>query len=99
MEIQKDLTAYNTQNNCKEAQKDLLENIPSIKENELTNTINKQELKQAIHKMENDQPPGLDGIPVESYKESYVILEENLLQLYKIDSSWNKNQQKPKTKQ
>lgn len=49
--------------------------------------------------MENDQPPGLDGIPVESYKESYVILEENLLQLYKIDSSWNKNQQKPKTKQ
>ena len=44
--------------------------------------------------MENDQPPGLDGIPVESYQESYVILEENLLQLYKIDSSWNKNQQK-----
>lgn len=76
------MTVYNKQSNCNETQKDLLENIPQIKENELTNTINKQELKQAIHEMENDQPPGIDGIPMESYKESYVILEQNLLQLY-----------------
>ena len=76
------MKVYNKQNNCKEAQKDFLENIPQINKNELTNTINKQELSQAIHETENDQPPGIDGIPMESDKESYVILEQNLLQLY-----------------
>ena len=93
------MTVYNKQNNSKETQKDLLENITQIKEIELTNTINKQELKQAIHEMENDQLPGIDRIPMESYRESYVILEQNLLQLYNKIFFMEQKSTKTKTKQ
>ena len=30
--------------------------------------------------MENDKSPGIDGIPIEFYKESYVLLVKDLLQ-------------------
>ena len=29
--------------------------------------------------MENDKSPGIDGIPIEFYKESYVLLAKDLL--------------------
>ena len=32
--------------------------------------------------MENDKSPGIDGIPIEFYKESYVLFVKNLLQPY-----------------
>ena len=62
--------------------KEFLQNIPQIRENELTETIKTQEQKQAIHQMENDKSPGIDGIPIEFYKESYVLFVKNLLQPY-----------------
>ena len=32
--------------------------------------------------MENDKSPGIDGIPIEFYKNFYEIIEKDLLQLY-----------------
>ena len=32
--------------------------------------------------MENNKSPGIDGIPIEFYKEFYQTLENDLLQLY-----------------
>ena len=46
---------------------------------QLTKSINKNELKQAIYQMENDKSPGIDGIPVEFYKTFYDTLENNFI--------------------
>ena len=46
---------------------------------QLTKSINKNELKQAIYQMENDKSPGIDGIPVEFYKTFYDTLENDLI--------------------
>ena len=48
---------------------------------QLTKSINKNELKQAIYQMQNDKSPGIDGIPVEFYKTFYETLENGLIQL------------------
>ena len=32
--------------------------------------------------MENDKSPVIDGIPIEFYKESYVLLVKNLLERF-----------------
>ena len=63
---------YNKQKNCSGTQKELLTNIPKLVQNnqneKLIKPINKNELKEAIHQMENDKSPGIDGIPIEFYK-------------------------------
>ena len=46
---------------------------------QLTKSINKNELKQAIYQMENDKSPGIDGIPVEFYKTFYDTLESDFI--------------------
>ena len=46
---------------------------------QLTKSINKNDLKQAIYQMENDKSPGIDGIPVEFYKTFYDTLENDLI--------------------
>ena len=46
---------------------------------QLTKSINKNELKQAIYQMENDKSPGIDGIPVEFYKTFYDTLENDFI--------------------
>ena len=46
---------------------------------QLTQSINKNELIQAIYQMENDKSPGIDGIPVEFYKTFYDTLENDLI--------------------
>ena len=56
----------------------MLQKIPQIKENKQKKTVNKKERKQAIHQTENDELPGTDGIPIEFYKECYVVLIKNL---------------------
>ena len=61
--------------------------------------MNKQQWKQAIHQMENDKSPGIDRIPIEFDKESYVLLVKNLLQPYNNIFFIKKNQQKSRTKQ
>ena len=35
---------------------------------QLTKSINKNELKQVIYQMQNDKSPRVDGTPVEFYK-------------------------------
>ena len=49
--------------------------------------------------MENDKSPGIDRIPIEFDKESYVLLVKNLLQPYNNIFFIKKNQQKSRTKQ
>ena len=48
----------------------------------LTKQINVNEIKQAIFQMENQKSPGIDGIPIEYYKEFYEYLKDDLLQLF-----------------
>ena len=77
---------YKKQNNCNRMQQELLQNIPKIvtanQNNQLTKTIQKTELKQAIEQTENDKSPGIDRIPIEFYKTFYDLLENDLLKLY-----------------
>ena len=44
--------------------------------------MNKNEIKEAIFQMENQKSPGIDGTPIEFYKENYDLLEDDLYQLY-----------------
>ena len=48
----------------------------------LTKQINVNEIKQAIFQMENQKSSAIDGIPIESYKEFYEYLKDDLLQLF-----------------
>ena len=65
---------------------ELLQNIPKIvtttQNNQLTKTVPKNELKQAIEQTESDKSPGIDRIPIEFYKTFYDLLETDLLKLY-----------------
>ena len=60
----------------------MLQNINSkISDNQnqtQTKEIETSEIKLAIHNMENDKSPGIDGIPVKFYKEFYEILKKDL---------------------
>ena len=71
---------------CNKTQNQLLQNIPktvTTEHNEnLTKTITKTEIKEAIFQMENNESPGIDGIPIEFYKEFLAHIENDLLQLY-----------------
>lgn len=66
--------------------KNLLQNIPNKitqQQNEiLIKQINENKLKQEIFQMENYKYPGIDGLPIEYYKEFYEYLKDDLLQLY-----------------
>ena len=63
---------YKKQNNCKLTQEQLLINIPKLvttnQNKQLTKTIQKSKLKQAIEQTENEKSPGIEGIPIEFYK-------------------------------
>ena len=67
-------------------QGNLLEPIKQKVTNEenkkLTQTITLAELKTAIFQMENGKSPGIDGLPIESYKSFYELFKNDLLQLY-----------------
>ena len=77
---------YKKSNVCDVTQKNLLQNIPNQitqQKNEiLIKQINENKLKQGIFQMENYKYPGIDGLPVEYYKEFYEYLKDDLLQLY-----------------
>ena len=77
---------YKKQNNCNLTQQELLQNIPKLvttnQNDQLTKTIQKNELKQAIEQTENDKSPGKDGILIEFYKTFYDLLETDLLKSY-----------------
>ena len=78
--------SYKKQNNCNLTQQELLQNIPKLvttnQNDQLTKTIQKNELKQAIEQTENDKSPGIDRIPIEFYKTFYDLLETDLLKSY-----------------
>ena len=73
---------YKNQKTCSVTQKQLLQQIkPKItdKQNQkLTKQIQIIEIKQALQTMENGKSPGIDGIPIEFYKEFFDLLKKDL---------------------
>ena len=67
-------------------QKQLLKHVNS----KISNTQNQQlikkieitEIQQALHTMENGKLPGIDGIPVEFYKEFFDLFKKNLQDIF-----------------
>ena len=61
-------TLYSQQQNCEEAQNEILNNLSNLMKNEqneqLTKLINKNELNEAIYPMKNDKSPGIDSITI-----------------------------------
>ena len=69
---------YNKQKKtCQIKQNQLLENINSKISEKQNQTLIKEieilEIKEALQNMENHKSPGIDGIPVEFYKELFDI--------------------------
>ena len=68
---------------CKTTQKDLLNPISNKVTDEqnykLTEKIQLSEIKDAIRAMENGKSPGIEGIPIEFYKEFL----ETIISIYK----------------
>ena len=80
---------YNNQNTWhKMTQKHLLEHIkPKISDlqnQKLTKQIEIPQIQQAIESMENGKSPGIDGIPIELYKENFHLLKNDLQEIFKI---------------
>ena len=67
-------------------QNQLLENINSKISKKQNQTLIKEieifEIKEALQNMENDKSPGIDGIPVEFYKELFDILKKDLQNIF-----------------
>ena len=78
---------YTKVQTCEETQNTLLQNIKNKgteeQSNQITKPLSKHEIKEAISQMENQKSPGVDGIPIDFYKEYYNLLEEDLHQLYR----------------
>ena len=73
---------YKNQKTCSVTQKQLLQQIkPKITDmqnQKLTKQIQIIEIKQALQTMENGKSPGIDGIPIEFYKEFFDLLKKDL---------------------
>ena len=92
---------YTKQNTCEITQNLLLKHITNKITNEQNNTLTKQieitEIKEAIQSMENSKSPGIDGIPIEFYKEFIEIIKKDLLKIFneilftnkKTPTTWN----------
>ena len=77
---------YINQNTCLDTQKQLLQQI-QLKVSEMQNQqLTKQtqiiEIQQALQTMENGKSPGMDGIPVEFYKEFFDLLKKDLQDIF-----------------
>ena len=77
---------YTKQKTCEKTQNLLLKYISHKITNEQNNKLTKQieitEIKEAIQSMENGKSPGLDGIPIEFYKEFIEIIKKDLQKTY-----------------
>ena len=73
---------YTNHKTCSDTQKQLLQQIkPKITElqnQKLTKQIQITEIQQALQTMENGKSPGIDGIPIEFYKEFFDLLKKDL---------------------
>ena len=71
---------------CEIAQKELLKNITHKTTNEknekLTKKVDINEIREAIQSMENRASPGVDGIPIEFYKEFSETIIPNFQKSY-----------------
>ena len=86
---------------CKTTQKDLLNPISNKVTDEqnykLTEKIQLSEIKDVIRAMENGKSPGIDGMPIEFYKESLETIISHLQKTFnktlfdnqKIPKTWN----------
>lgn len=58
------------------------EGLPNVLEDskaELERPLSEEELLNALRGMESGKTPGIDGLPVEFYKEFWAVLSEDLL--------------------
>ena len=94
---------YTKQNTCEITQNLLLERITNEITNEQNNKLTKQieitEIKEAIQNTENGKSPGIDGIPIEFYKEFTETIKKELQKVFNEILFTNKKHQKPGTKQ
>ena len=56
--------------------------VSEMQNQQLTKQIQIIEIQQALQTMENVKSPGLDGIPVESYKEFFDLLKKDLQDIF-----------------
>ena len=86
-------------NNCEKTQHKLLQHIiPKVSQaqnTKLTQKIQISEIKEAIYSMENGKSPGIDGLPIEFYKDFFELLKNNLQNLHNNTLFHDKNT--PKT--
>ena len=77
---------YINQNTCLDTQKQLLQQIQlkvsEMQNQRLTKQIQIIEIQQALQTMENGKSPGMDGIPVEFYKEFFDLLKKDLQDIF-----------------
>ena len=90
---------YNKQKTCQKTQKELLKHItPKISKTQnqkLQTKIDISEILQAITEMENRKSPGVDGIPIEFYKEFFDISKKDLQTVFNNVLFKLKEHQKP----
>ena len=77
---------YKHQNTCSDIQKQLFQQIKpkfyDTQNQKLTKQIQIIEIPQALQTMENGKSPGIDGIPVEFYKEFFNLLTKKRFTRY-----------------
>ena len=77
---------YTKQNTCGKTQnlllKQITNEITNAQNNQLTKQIETTEIKEAIQSMENGKSPGIDGIPIEFYKEFIETIKKDLQKIF-----------------
>ena len=57
-------------------------NLTQTQNTKLTQKIQISEIREAIYSMENGKFPGIDGLPIEFYKDFYELLKNDLQNLH-----------------
>ena len=77
---------YTKQNTCEKTQnlllKQITNEITNAQNNQLTKQIETTKIKEAIQSMENGKSPGIDGIPIEFYKEFIETIKKDLQKIF-----------------
>ena len=89
---------YKNQKTCSVTQKQLLQQmkpkITDMQNQKLTKQIQIIEIKQALQTMENGKSPGIDGIPIEFYKEFFDLLKKRFTRYFQLPIIQTKNNSK-----
>ena len=77
---------YTNHKTCSDTQKQLLQQIKpkitDLQNQKLTKQIQITEIQQALQTMENGKSPGIDGIPIEFYREFFELLKKDLQDIF-----------------